>query len=78
MGVHPDHRGRGLGDRLIDVTLSAARERGLEQVELSVRTDNEKAIALYDKKGFTVVGTSPRAIKIEGAYYDCYSMLLIF
>lgn len=78
MAVHPDHRRRGIGDRLIEVTVGAARQSGLDQVELTVRTDNHRAIALYLQKGFAIVGTSPRAIKIDGAYYDCYSMVLIF
>src|SRR5690606_37338600 len=77
MAVHPDFRGRGIGRDLIRTALNAARESGLEQVELTVRTDNPAATALYERSGFQKVGMSPRAIKIDGAYYDCAAMVLI-
>jgi ribosomal protein S18 acetylase RimI-like enzyme len=77
MGVHPDHRRKGLGRRLIRTALQAARESGLEQVELSVRTDNAAAITLYGQEGFRNCGLTPRAIEIHHDYFDCASMYLI-
>ena len=47
MGLLPEFRGQGLGDRLIRQTLAAARAFELNRVELSVRENNAGAIALY-------------------------------
>lgn len=35
---------------------------------------NERAIQLYKKLSFVIEGTIARAIKIDGAYFDEYSM----
>jgi ribosomal-protein-alanine N-acetyltransferase len=45
-------QGQGLGGRLLDALLEAARERGATQVLLEVRADNEPAQRLYLRRGF--------------------------
>lgn len=57
--VHPDHRGRGLGARMLDVYFSAARQRGTRRVFLEMRANNP-AGALYRRAGFVPIGTRPR------------------
>mgnify|MGYP004421668729 CR=1 FL=1 len=37
---------------LMERILAFARENGVEQVNLEVRSDNKRAIALYEKFGF--------------------------
>lgn len=54
--VLPQYRRQGLGERLLDALLQAARERGAGEMTLEVRVSNEAAIALYQKKGFAVEG----------------------
>jgi RimJ/RimL family protein N-acetyltransferase len=78
MGLLPEWRGRGLGRRLIERTLEAARTFPLTRVELSARADNERAIALYRKVGFEVEGRRRRAMLIDGIYYDDITMALLF
>lgn len=70
MGMLAAFRGRGLGLRLIEATLAAARAAGLEQVTLHVFGQNTRAIALYRKAGFREVGRQPRAKKLDGQYDD--------
>lgn len=51
MAVLPELQGRGLGKRLMEAAVSAARERGM-QMKLEVSEANAGAIALYRKYGF--------------------------
>jgi RimJ/RimL family protein N-acetyltransferase len=39
-----------------------------------VRTDHDRAIALYKSKGFAIEGTITRAVRIKGEYFDQYWM----
>lgn len=48
-------RRRGVGNALLDATLRWARLRGAKQAWLQVEADNEAAIALYRKAGFSEV-----------------------
>ena len=49
-------RGTGLGARLLDAALDAARRRGSRYVFLEVRESNAAARALYASRAFEVVG----------------------
>lgn len=56
-----EHRygGNGLRSSLIDAVLSLARSRGHAGVSLAVDFGNDRARALYVRKGFTSVGSRP-------------------
>jgi mycothiol synthase len=53
VGVSPTAQGLGLGKALTTTGLLHLRERGLRTVILYVEGDNEPAIRLYEKLGFT-------------------------
>ena len=55
MGTHPAHRRRGLGERALRAAIQAARADGCGDVRLEVIDANDRAIALYEKLGFTRV-----------------------
>lgn len=74
MGVHPDHRGIGLGKALLLAALEHARSIGLEQVELEVFASNQTAIHLYERCGFVLEGTRRNACKSDGTYQDILLM----
>ena len=76
MGVHKDYRGQGIGIRLLNDTIDAAKEFGLERVELEVYTSNTRAIRLYLKRGFVVEGVKKKARKLDGEYFDIQVMAL--
>lgn len=78
MGVHKDYRGQGIGTRLLNATLEAAKEYGLERVELEVYTSNTRAMKLYAKRGFLTEGVKRKARKLDGVYYDIQVMALFF
>ena len=71
-----DYWGQGIGTGLMERMLSFAREIGAEMASLEVRSDNERAKALYRKFGFQSFGTFPRYFKINGQYFDVDCMTL--
>jgi RimJ/RimL family protein N-acetyltransferase len=76
MGLVPNYRGRGIGERLARAAIDAAFAAGMERVELEVFASNAAAITLYDKLGFAVEGVKKRARKIDDAYEDNVIMAL--
>jgi ribosomal protein S18 acetylase RimI-like enzyme len=76
MGVIEEYRGQGIGRKLMEAALSKAKQNGLEKVELEVFHTNSKAIALYERIGFTAEGRKLKAAKLEGQYLDCIQMAL--
>ena len=54
--VSPDHRKKGVGEKLMKRILVEAKERGCKSVVLSVRESNQGAVNLYTKFGFVEVG----------------------
>lgn len=60
LAVAPPHRTRGVGARLLDSALSAARRGGARAAHLEVRDSNATARALYASRGFTAVGRRRR------------------
>jgi diamine N-acetyltransferase len=50
-------QGGGLGARLMQWSIAAAREAGAGRLLLGVKADNEAAIAFYRRFGYEVVGT---------------------
>ncbi|MEO7221522.1 MAG: phosphoribosylglycinamide formyltransferase [Devosia sp.] len=75
--VQPQARGRGISRALLTEILSSARTQ-VKQVHLSVVTDNATALALYERLGFTIYGTEPRSLFVEGRYLDEHMMVLRF
>ena len=56
IAVHPEWRGRGLGELLLAHMLEQATALGAETATLEVRVSNQRAQNLYRKYGFQVVG----------------------
>jgi ribosomal protein S18 acetylase RimI-like enzyme len=56
--VLPAHRGQGVGRRLMEAVLEAARRAGCSGVTLEVRSDNAVAQRLYRSLGFGA-GSAP-------------------
>ncbi|EQB86648.1 ribosomal-protein-alanine N-acetyltransferase [Clostridium punense] len=63
IAVHPDYRGHGLGDILVENLLIICRQKKLVGITLEVRRSNIPAITLYEKHGFIVEG-------IRKQYYE--------
>ena len=74
MGVVTACRGQGIGSRMLASTLELAGARGIRRAELSVRSDNAPAIALYRRFGFVEEGTCRNYICVDGVDYDALLM----
>ncbi|MCL2486790.1 MAG: GNAT family N-acetyltransferase [Oscillospiraceae bacterium] len=73
--VHKDFQGMGVGTKLMHSLLDIADNwLMLVRVELTVFVDNERAIALYKKLGFSIEGTKKKAVIRNGAYVDEFIM----
>jgi ribosomal protein S18 acetylase RimI-like enzyme len=78
MMVARQHRGQGIGGRLLDDSLHWARESGLHKVDLEVWPHNTTAIALYRSRGFTVEGRLRRHYRrANGELWDVVTMGLV-
>lgn len=75
MYVTPEARGQGVGEALLGATLAIARAWPVEQVTLMVVTANEGARRLYERLGFAVYGTEPRALRLDDRYLDEHLMV---
>lgn len=72
IGVHPDFQGQGVGTALLRALLARADELNAPVI-LEVRTDNESAIRLYERHGFSRIGLRRRYYQPSGA--DAYTMM---
>jgi ribosomal-protein-alanine N-acetyltransferase len=54
-GLHPDYRGRGLAQALIQESMRTVRDQGTETMSIGVDAANIPAVRLYEKVGFTPV-----------------------
>jgi [ribosomal protein S18]-alanine N-acetyltransferase len=63
IAVHPDHRRRGFGRRLLRTMQAAAKEMGAVRMTLEVRESNREARNLYESEGFRETHRRP-------AYYE--------
>ena len=52
MFVKPEHRGKGLIQKILDDLLKWSKEQGLSEIRLEVYVDNPAAVRAYEKAGF--------------------------
>jgi ribosomal-protein-alanine N-acetyltransferase len=57
LAVHPDFRGRGIANTLVENILEELKENACRFLYLEVRASNNAARKLYEGFGFSVVGT---------------------
>ena len=70
MGLVPEFRGKGFGERLLRQAIQAADEFGFRRIELGVFASNTVAAVLYRKVGFVEEGVKRMAILVDGTYHD--------
>jgi L-amino acid N-acyltransferase YncA len=68
--VHHDHRGKGLGRKLLEAIVSAARERNVHTLIGGIDAANEASIALHRSLGFEHAGTIRQAGFKFGRWLD--------
>ncbi|MGX9416262.1 N-acetyltransferase family protein [Vibrio sp. WJH972] len=68
--VDSQYRGKGLAKLLFIETFKQAKLKGYEKLFAYVRGDNERALNVYLKQGFEIVGVAKKHAKIKGEYID--------
>ena len=77
MYVAPEHAGRGIGARLLDACVDAARaDPALEVLYLTVTSTNASAIRLYERAGFVAYGLEPGSMRLGDRTFDKLMMAL--
>ena len=74
LGVDAEFTGKGTGSALLTAAIAEASERGLRRLELTVMTDNFRALHLYLRSGFEVEGLRRQAMLRQGRLVDEYFM----
>lgn len=77
IAVSKDYWGKGIGNIMMKECIKWCSEKGVEQLELDVVTENKRALLMYENLGFEVYGTKKHALKYgDGTYADEYAMIL--
>jgi ribosomal protein S18 acetylase RimI-like enzyme len=72
--VQPEWRGLHLAEQLIRSCFTWAKARKIIGARLGVTVTNTSAIRCYERCGFQITGTEPRALYHEDRYHDFYMM----
>jgi len=65
----------GIGRKMMNAVISWCRDRGLIKIELTVDTENQRALSLYSSLGFEIEGTIRKAKRLaDGTTRDNYNM----
>jgi ribosomal protein S18 acetylase RimI-like enzyme len=73
--VSTDYRGKGVGTRLLERTLSMIhRNKRIVKVELAVNPEQRAAVRMYEKAGFVVVGRGTKEIRVGRRFFDMLYM----
>lgn len=57
--VGDEYQGKGIGKKLMEMLVKEAEERGKKGLRLTVMKENHRAIALYKRFGFHIIGEAP-------------------
>ena len=74
--VHPDARGKGIGSLLCRHSMQIAKEQGYKAMQFNiVVSTNLNAVKLWQKNGFTIIGTTPNGFRhLQLGLVDTYIM----
>ena len=57
IAVHPDHRGKGVGKRLLTAIVERAADAGVDQVRACIWHGNSASVSLFTKEGYAPEST---------------------
>lgn len=71
ISVSKEAWGKGIGTKLLETVIDFAKNTaGAQILFLEVRSDNARAIHLYEKFGFAKTGVAPGLMKVNGELID--------
>ena len=77
IAVRKSYWGKGVGSMLMEKLIEHGRKIRTKVIYLEVRSDNNRAIALYNKYGFVKTGVRHGLMRVDGKLIDCDMMELI-
>lgn len=75
LSVPPAFRGRGIGSALLDCVEARAIAEGVTRVRLGVRLVLKENRAMYERRGYRVIGYETHAGYAEPTYVTCEKIL---
>lgn len=77
LAVHPDHRGKGLAQRLVENVIEQERKVGKKALRLDVIENNTTAEKLYQKLSFQYIQTKTLYYDVVGEMtFKLYELVL--
>jgi len=73
LAIYPEFRGKKLGTNLLVRAENEAKSCGAEKMALDVSVNNQGAIRLYNRLGYSIMG-KPRKAKISGKVFTFFRM----
>lgn len=70
LSIVKDYWHMGIGTLAMGLLIEAAKERGVKNLILEASAENERAIRLYERFGFTLCGRRKNYLDIRGRYVD--------
>jgi GNAT superfamily N-acetyltransferase len=65
LAVHPDHGGKGLGRKLIELSECEAKRQGFSEMRLNTHVDMPKNVRRYQHLGWTEVSRSDSTVSMK-------------
>lgn len=75
LATYPEHRGKGMGTKLLELAEQIARNEGLERTSVIVADDNSGARRLYERLGYADVASLPSENEDWEASVDSWALL---
>lgn len=76
LSVRKEYWHQGIGKAMMTELIDYAKNSGIRNLRLEVRSDHRHAISLYQKMGFETVGLLRGELKVGDGYYDNLIMCL--
>lgn len=70
MMVMDKYSGQGIGSKLMQIMELHAKAIGIKKIEASVRSNNTKALNLYQKFGYLIEGTRKKCALVNNEFLD--------
>lgn len=77
--VVPEHQGKGLGKKLVDIAISWARARGAVRIQAETLARNYPMVSILRRKGFFIEGVRHLYVNVNGRFEDalCFAKLFL-
>jgi GNAT superfamily N-acetyltransferase len=70
LAVHPDHGGKGLGRKLVELSEYAAKQQGFSEIRLNTHVDMPENVRLYHHLGWSEVSRHGNTVSMEKHLID--------